>query len=258
MPRFSANLSLLFTEYDFPKRFIHAAAAGFTGIEFLFPYDYEPEQIKHWLDEQQLEQVLFNLPAGNWAAGERGLACLAERKTEFREGVHQAMEYAEILGNTLVHCMAGIRPETVLIGDAIDCYMDNLDYAATVAAQHQRIICIEPINHYDIPNYLLNYSEDAIELIHELGHPNLRLQYDIYHAQRMEGHLCHTIERLLPYIAHIQIANTPGRHEPHLGEINYDFIFQTLDQLDYEGWVGCEYIPATTTAAGLTWLNNYR
>lgn len=258
MPKFSANLSLLFSEYDFPKRFLHAAAAGFKGVEFLFPYDYEAAQLKQWLDDQELQQVLFNMPAGNWAAGERGIACLANRKEEFQEGVHKAMEYAEVLGNELVHCMAGIKPEETSFSEALDCYLENLDYAAKVAAQHNRQICIEPINIYDIPNYFLNYSEHAIEIINELDHANLRLQYDIYHAQRMEGHLSQTIERLLPYIAHIQIANSPGRHEPHLGEINYNFIFHLLGQLQYEGWVGCEYHPATTTVAGLTWLNTHR
>lgn len=258
MPKFAANLSLLFTEYDFPKRFIHAAAAGFTGVEFLFPYDYDPYQIKQWLDDQELEQVLFNLPAGHWGSGERGLACLPSRQDEFREGVHQAMEYAEVLGNHLLHCMAGIKPEGMLFADALDCYIENIEYAANVAAQHNRIICIEPINSYDMPGYLLNYSEDAIEIISELGHPHVRLQYDMYHAQRMEGHLSQSIERLLPYIAHIQIANNPGRHEPHLGELNYGFIFHMLDQLQYDGWIGCEYIPATTTAEGLSWLRAYR
>lgn len=258
MPKFSANLSLLFTEYDFPKRFVHAAAAGFQGVEYLFPYDYETKQLKQWLDDQQLQQILFNLPAGNWGAGERGLACLPDRKNEFREGVHQALEYADALGNELLHCMAGIKPEGLSFNLALDCYMENLDYAAQAAAQQNRIICIEPINTYDMPNYFLNYSEHAIEMISELAQPNLGLLYDIYHAQRMEGHLSQTIERLLPYIAHIQIANTPGRHEPHLGEINYNFIFHLLGQLEYKGWVGCEYHPATTTAAGLTWLHAYR
>lgn len=258
MPKFSAHLSLLFSEYDFPKRFLHAAAAGFKGVEYLSPYEYKPSQLKQWLDDQQLQQVLFNLPVGNWGAGERGLACLPQRKEEFKEGVHQAMEYAETLGNDLVHCMAGIKPAGLPFSKALDCYLENLNYAAKVAKQHNRVICIEPINIYDVPNYFLNYSEQAIEIINELEHPNLRLQYDVYHAQRMEGHLSQTIEHLLPYIAHIQIANSPGRHEPHLGEINYNFIFHLLGQLQYEGWVGCEYHPATTTAAGLTWLNTYR
>lgn len=258
MPKFAANLSLLFTEYEFPKRFVHAAAAGFSGVEYLFPYDYQAQQLKQWLDDQQIQQVLFNLPAGNWGAGERGLACIPERQIEFREGVHQALEYADILGNELLHCMAGIKPDHLLFADVLDCYMDNLDYAAQVAAQYGRTICIEPINVYDMPGYFLNYSEHAIEIISELGHPNLQLQYDIYHAQRMEGGLSQSLERLLPYIAHIQIANTPGRHEPHLGEINYAFIFDYLDQLHYDGWVGCEYIPATTTAAGLSWFNTLR
>lgn len=258
MLKFSANLSLLFTEDDFPKRFLHAAAAGFKGVEYLFPYDYKAEQIKQWLDDQQLEQVLFNMSAGNWGVGERGIACLPSRKTEFQESVHQAMEYAEILGNQLVHCMAGVKPEGMRYADALDCYLENLDFAANIAAQHDRLVCIEPINVYDMPNYFLNYSEQAIEIISELEHPNLRLQYDVYHAQRMEGHLSQTIERLLPYIAHMQIANSPGRHEPHLGEINYNFIFHLLKQLQYEGWVGCEYLPATTTVAGLVWLNTYR
>lgn len=257
MPKFAANISLMFTEYDFPKRFHHAAAAGFKGVEFLFPYDYKAEQLKQWLDEQQLEQALFNLSPGNWDAGERGLACLPDRTQEFKDSVHQALEYSDVLGNTLLHCMAGIKPEALRFEEALDCYMENLDYAANAAAQHNRVICIEPINFYDVPNYFLNYSEHAVEIISELDHANLRLQYDIYHMQLMEGSLSQTLERYLPYIAHIQIANTPGRHEPNLGEINYPFLFQLLDKLEYNGWIGCEYHPATTTIAGLSWLNDY-
>lgn len=257
MPRFAANLSLLFTEHDFKKRFLHASAAGFKGVEYLFPYDYPASELKQLLDENQLQQVLFNLPAGHWAAGERGLACLPDRRQEFQDSVHIALEYAQQLGNSLLHCMAGIKPEGLSNHLALDCYLDNLHYAAQVAANQNCTICIEPINHFDIPNYFLNYSQQATDILLELNLDNLKLQYDLYHAQRMEGHLSYTLERLLPHIAHIQIANTPGRHEPHIGEINYDFIFRLLDHLPYSGWVGCEYIPAQTTRAGLNWLHPY-
>lgn len=258
MPKFTANLSFLFTEYDFSERFAQAATAGFKGVEFLFPYEYPPQQIKQWLDDNQLQQILFNLAAGDWAAGDRGIACLPHRKTEFKESVHQALEYAAILDTSLLHCLAGIKPEALSYTKALDCYLENLDYAANAAAQQNRQICIEPINVYDMPGFFLNFSEQAIEIISQLALPNLRLQYDIYHAQRMEGELSNTIERLLPYIAHIQIANTPGRHEPNQGEINYDYIFQLLDELHYDGWIGCEYSPITTTTAGLSWFNKYK
>lgn len=258
MPKFAANLSMLFTEYEFPKRFVHAAAAGFSGIEYLFPYDYTPAQLKQWLDDQSLPQVLFNLPAGRWDQGERGLACLPDRQTEFQEGVHIAMEYANTLGNELMHCMAGIRPEGLSYTKALDTYLTNLAYATDIAAQHNRAICIEPINPYDMPGYFLQQSEQAVEIINELNRTNLKLQYDIYHAQRVEGHISHTLERFLTYIGHIQIANSPGRHEPHLGEINYDFIFHLVDHLGYAGWIGCEYLPAATTAEGLSWLRRYQ
>lgn len=254
MPKFAANLSMLFTEYDFPKRFIHAAAAGFKGVEFLFPYEFDASTIKQWLDDNQLKQILFNLPAGQWAKGERGLACLPDRKNEFKEGVLQALDYAEVLDNTLLHCMAGIKPETISSTQALDCYLENLAFASETAAKANRIICIEPINSFDIPGYFLNYSQQAIDVITELNQANLKLQYDIYHAQRMEGHLSQSIQKLLPYIAHIQIANTPGRHEPSHGEINYTFIFDWLKKLNYNGWIGCEYNPATTTSEGLGWF----
>ncbi|HJH22980.1 MAG TPA: hydroxypyruvate isomerase family protein [Paenalcaligenes hominis] len=257
MPKFAANLSLLFTEYDFQKRFVHAAAAGFKGVEYLFPYDHTATALRQLLDDNQLEQVLFNLPAGNWGAGERGLACLPDRRQEFQDSVHLALEYACTLGNSLIHCMAGIKPEGLSTTAALTCYLENLHYAAQAAAEHDRIICIEPINHFDMPGYFLNYSQQALDIVHELNHDNIKLQFDIYHAQRMEGHICFSLERLLPYIAHIQIANTPGRHEPHLGELNYDFIFHFLKQLQYSGWIGCEYIPALHTGAGLSWLQPY-
>lgn len=254
MPQFAANLSMLFSEYAFPTRFEHAAAAGFKGVEFLFPYEYSANEIKQWLDDQQLNQILFNLPPGRWQEGERGIACLPNRKSEFQESVHLALEYAQVLGNQLLHCMAGIVPEALSNTKAMDCYKENLLFAANLAANTKHIICIEPINHFDMPGYLLNYSQQAVDIIQELDQKNLCLQYDIYHAQRMEGHLSQRLQQLLPYIAHIQIANTPGRHEPDHGEINYSFIFNWLQEIGYKGWIGCEYNPTSTTIDGLDWF----
>jgi hydroxypyruvate isomerase len=253
MPQFAANLSMLFVDTPFLDRFARAHRAGFEAVEFLFPYAYEPGQIAALLKQFQLKLVLFNLPPGDWDAGERGMACDPQRIDEFRSGVATALAYATALGVTQVHCMAGKLPPGVSAELARATYIDNLRYAAQQLQPHGINLLIEPINHYDMPGYFLNRSSQAIEIIREAACPNLFLQYDIYHMQRMEGELSNTIKANLPLIKHMQVADTPGRHEPGTGEINYRHLFAFIDQLGYDGWLGCEYVPAAGTEAGLGW-----
>ncbi|GJI98463.1 hydroxypyruvate isomerase [Duganella caerulea] len=253
MPKFAANLSMLFTEAPFLERFALAREAGFDGVEFLFPYAYDAHQLAERLSRHQLTLALFNLPAGDWNAGDRGMACDPRRQDEFRAGVHSALEYATELGATQLHCMAGKTPPGLAPERAHATYVDSLRWAAAELAPHGINLLIEPINHYDMPGYFLNRSRQALDIIAETGSPNLFLQYDIYHMQRMEGELSNTIRANLPMIKHMQIADTPGRHEPGTGEINYRHLFRLIDELGYEGWLGCEYLPAGDTIAGLDW-----
>ncbi len=258
MPKFAANLSMLFTEVEFLDRFEAAAKAGFKGVEYLFPYDYPAEELKRRLDANGLTQVLFNLPAGDWAAGERGIACHPDRVEEFREGAERAIAYARVLGNTQVNCLAGIQPEGVSDDQARATLVENLRFAAGKLAAAGILLVAEPINTRDIPGFFLNRTEQALALFDEVGSDNLKLQYDIYHMQIMEGDLAPTMERHLARIAHVQIADTPGRHEPGSGEIHYPFLFAHLDRLGYEGWVSAEYKPAGRTEEGLGWLDAVR
>ncbi len=258
MPKFAANLSMLFNEVEFLDRFAAAARAGFRGVEYLFPYDYPAEELKRRLDDNGLTQVLFNLPAGDWAAGERGIACHPDRVEEFREGVERAIAYARVLGNTQVNCLAGIKPEGVSDDQARATLVDNLRYAADKLAAAGILLIAEPINTRDIPGFFLNRTEQALALFDEVDSDNLKLQYDIYHMQIMEGDLAPTIETHLARIAHVQIADNPGRHEPGSGEIHYPFLFAHLDRLGYEGWVSAEYKPAGRTEEGLGWLDAAR
>lgn len=253
MPRFAANLSMLFTEVDFLDRFAAAAEAGFTGVEYLFPYDFPAEEIKARLDANKLEQVLFNLPAGDWAKGERGIACHPDRVEEFRAGVDKAIAYAKVLGNKQVNCLAGIRPQGPDCATVEKTFVDNLKYAAdTLEAAGLRLV-MEMINTRDIPGFYLNTTKQALAIREKVGSANLFLQYDIYHMQIMEGDLARTVEGNLAVINHVQLADNPGRNEPGTGEINYRFLFQHLERIGYQGWVGAEYRPATTTEAGLGW-----
>ncbi|RTR07030.1 hydroxypyruvate isomerase [Halomonas nitroreducens] len=255
MAKFAANLSMLFTEVDFLDRFQAAAAAGFKGVEYLFPYDFEAAEIKQRLDDNGLTQVLFNLPAGDWGAGERGIACHPDRVEEFRAGVDRAIEYAKVLGNTQVNCLAGIKPEGVSDDEARQTLVDNLRFAADKLKAAGILLIAEPINTRDIPGFFLNRTAQALALFDEVGSDNLKLQYDIYHMQIMEGDLAPTIEKHIDRIAHVQLADNPGRHEPGTGEINYPFLFAHLDRLGYQGWIGCEYKPAGSTQEGLGWLD---
>ncbi|WP_288131065.1 hydroxypyruvate isomerase [Microbulbifer sp.] len=255
MPKFTANLSMLFTEVDFLDRFQAAAEAGFKGVEYLFPYDYSIEEIKQRLDDNGLTQVLHNLPAGDWGAGERGIACHPDRVEEFRAGVDKAIEYATALGCNQVNCLAGIVPDGVSQQQARATFVENLRFAAGRLKAAGILLIAEPINTRDIPGFFLNRTEQALEIFDEVGSSNLKLQYDIYHMQIMEGDLAPTMEKHLERIAHIQLADNPGRHEPGTGEINYPFLFQHLDKLGYQGWIGCEYKPKATTSEGLGWLD---
>jgi len=254
MPRFAANLTMLFNEQPFLDRFEQAAKAGFEAVEFLFPYAFETTEVRARLQGNGLRLVLHNLPAGDWDAGERGIACLPDRVDEFRTGVARAIEVAVALGAPQLNCLAGKAPPGA--GDATlrRTFVDNLRHAAGETKRAGIKLLIEPINTYDIPGFYLNRTAQAIGILDEVASDNLYLQYDIYHAQRMEGELAATIARHLAHIAHVQLADNPGRNEPGTGEINYGFLFAHLDRIGYEGWVGCEYKPATTTEAGLGWL----
>ena len=257
MPRFNANLSMMFHEHDFIDRFGAAANAGFQGVEFLFPYAYSIADLKEALEANQLTQVLFNLPPGDWEKGERGMCCHPNRQNEFRESVELALEYAKGLGCKQIHAMAGIKPEGVPEEALLETYAENLKYASQLCAQQNVRLLIEAINSRDMPGYFLNHSAQAISVIDKVASSNLWFQYDIYHMQIMEGDLSPTITELLPRIAHFQIADTPGRHEPGTGEINYPFLFSKLDELGYEGWVGCEYRPLSGTLTGLSWASSW-
>ncbi|MDQ7729570.1 hydroxypyruvate isomerase [Halomonas sp. SpR8] len=258
MPKFAANLSMMFTEVDFLDRFQAAAGAGFEGVEYLFPYDYTAAEIKERLVANGLTQVLHNLPAGDWAAGERGIACHPDRVEEFRVGVDRAIEYATALGCKQVNCLAGIQPQGVSDDEARSTLIENLRYAAEKLKSAGILLLAEPINTRDIPGFFLNRTEQALALFDEVGSGNLKLQYDIYHMQIMEGDLAPTIEKHLGCIAHVQLADNPGRHEPGTGEINYSFLFAHLERLGYDGWIGCEYKPKTSTSEGLVWLEAVR
>ena len=259
MPRFAANLSMLFTEVPFLERFAKAREAGFTGVEYLFPYDWPAEQLAEQLRANGLTQVLFNLPPGDWAGGERGIACLPGREAEFRAGVEQAIDYARALGCRQLNCLAGLQPEGVDGLIARETLVANVRYAAGRLAEEGIMLCLEAINsRVDMPGFLLDTSEKVIAVIEAVGADNVRLQYYLYHMQIMEGDLLRTAERLLPWIGHIQFADNPGRHQPGTGEINFSRVFAELDRLGYHGWMSAEYRPSTITEGSLGWFEAAR
>ena len=258
MPKFAANLSMLFTEHDFLDRFDAAAAAGFKGVEYLGPYDHPAEAVAARLKKNGLTQVLFNLPSGNWAGGERGIAVLPDRVEEFREGVDRAVAYAKALECGQVNCLAGIAPAGADRAELEETFVRNLEFAADRLGRAGIRLLVEMINDkVDIPGFFLTGTQQALGLLERVGSTNLYLQYDIYHMQVMEGDLARTIEANLGRIAHIQLADNPGRHEPGTGEINYPFLHQFLDRIGYDGWVGAEYKPAGGTEAGLGWFREF-
>ncbi|MDO9600654.1 MAG: hydroxypyruvate isomerase [Azoarcus sp.] len=254
MPKFAANLTMLFNELDFLDRFQAAADAGFAGVEYLFPYAWPAAQLAEKLDQAGLVQVLHNLPAGDWAGGERGIACHPDRIGEFQDGVGRAIDYARTLGCKQLNCLAGIAPAGVPTATAHETFVANLRFAAAKLKDAGIRLLVEPINTFDIPGFYLNRTAQAVALLDEVGADNLFVQYDIYHAQRMEGELGNTIARYLPRIAHIQLADNPGRNEPGTGEINFAWLFRHIDRLGYQGWIGCEYKPAAGTREGLGWI----
>jgi hydroxypyruvate isomerase len=254
MPQFAANLTMLFNEVPFLERFEKANKAGFKAVEFLFPYPFAATEIKQKLDQYQLKLVLHNLPAGDWDAGERGIACLPDRQAEFREGVSKAIAYAKALGVDQVNCLAGKAPAGADLKILHSTFVENLRYATQELKKANIRLLIEPINTFDIPGFFLNTTKQATNILEEVASDNLFVQYDIYHAQRMEGELANTIEKNLAKIGHIQLADNPGRNEPGTGEINYAYLFKFLDRIGYQGWIGCEYKPSTTTEAGLGWI----
>lgn len=249
---------MLFTEQDFPARFAAAAAAGFKGVECLFPYDYPAKLLAERLEAAGLEQVLFNLPPGDWAAGDRGLACLAERVGEFRDGVALALDYARVLGCPRLHVLAGIPAAETPRERAFETYVENLQFAADAAAELGITLLVEPINSRDMPGYLIARIADAMAAIEAACRPNIALQFDFYHVQIMEGDLSRQFEAAFGRIGHVQIAGVPERHEPDSGEVCYPHLFTLMDRLGYRGWVGCEYRPRAGTEAGLGWLREAR
>jgi len=255
MPKFAANLTMLFNEVPFMDRFGAAAKAGFKAVEFLFPYAFDIDRIADQLKTNDLQLVLHNLPAGNWDSGDRGIACHPDRVGEFQDGVGKAIDAAKKLGVKQLNCMAGKTPEGVSADRLRSTLVSNLQFAAGKLKAAGIRLVTEPINTCDIPGFYLNRTQQAIDIIKDTGSANLFLQYDIYHMQRMEGELANTIKANLPMIKHMQLADNPGRFEPGTGEINYTFLFQFIDELGYDGWIGLEYKPKTTTLEGLSWIN---
>jgi hydroxypyruvate isomerase len=258
MIRFSANISMLFQEVGFLDRFEKASAAGFDGVEFLFPYEYEKARLAEAIGKSKLPVVLHNLPAGDWEKGERGIACLPDREEEFRDGVDRAISYAKALHCPRLNCLVGKFPEGESPGRVRQTLVRNLRHAATALDTEGIRLLIEPLNHIDVPGFYLVRTRDALSLMDEVNHPNLQLQYDVYHMQIMEGNLIRTISDQISRIGHIQIADNPGRHEPGTGEINYGNVFKFLSKSKYNGFIGCEYKPTGTTEEGLGWIAAYK
>jgi hydroxypyruvate isomerase len=257
VPRLAANLSMMFTEVPFLDRFALARAHGFEAVEFLFPYEHTPADIKARLTAHGLTQALFNLPPGDWAAGERGLATLPGRQAEFRDSVARALDYAAALDCRLLHCMAGIPPADLPRATAAALYAANLAHAAEQAGAAGVRLTLEPINARDMPGYFLSSQAEGAAIAAAFGADRVGLQFDLYHCQISEGDITTRMARYLDVIAHMQIADVPGRHEPGTGEIGWDYVFGRIDALGYTGWVGCEYRPAGATAEGLGWRTRY-
>ena len=269
MPRFAANLSMLYNEHEFLDRFAAAAQDGFQAVEYLFPYAFEAQELKQRLHNNGLQQVLFNAPPGDWEAGERGLACLPGREREFQEGFHKALAYAEALDCPRIHVMAGLKPTGIDMATLEKTYIQNIAWAASQAQKSGRDVLIEPINTRDMPGFFLNYQEQAHHIVQHIGASNVKVQMDLYHCQIMEGDLAAKIRHYLPTgrVGHFQIAGVPMRHEPDLGELNHPYLFGVIDEVSaacgWDGWIGCEYRPArgavpNGTHDGLTWLPTHR
>jgi len=258
MPKFSANLTMMFNEVEFLGRFERAAKAGFKAVEYMFPYEWPKEQLAGELESHDLEQVLFNLPAGDWAAGERGIACIPGREGEFKDGVESALDYADALGCPTLNCLVGLTPEGPEQDRVRQTLVNNLQFAAAALEKKGVRFVIEMLNYNAVPGFHLVTTQEALRLIEAVNHPNLTMQYDVYHMQIMEGNLIDTMSANMSRIGHIQIADNPGRHEPGTGEVNFPNVFAAIDAAGYEGWIGCEYVPAGTTEEGLSWLDAYK
>ncbi|MBG1245718.1 2-oxo-tetronate isomerase [Burkholderia pseudomallei] len=257
MPRFAANLTMMYNEHAFLERFAAAARDGFKAVEYLFPYEFPAAELKARLDAHGLVQALFNAPPGDWAAGERGIASLPGREDEFRRAIDTALDYARVIGNDTLHVMAGLIAPTQDRARHRDVYLRNLAHAAEAARAQNVTIVIEPINPRDMPGFFLNRQDDAQAICREVGAPNLLVQFDCYHCQIVEGDLAMKLKRDIAGIGHIQIAGAPQRHEPDVGEIHYPYLFELIDALGYDGWIGCEYRPKAGTSEGLGWLAPY-
>ena len=257
MPRFCANISLLFTDVELPERFAAAAHAGFKAVEIQFPYDFEAAMLAERAQSAGVEVVLFNLPGGDIAKGDRGIGCQPSRMSEFRDGVGRALRYARALGCRKLNCLAGIAPPRSMDASLRETLISNLIYAGGELEREGMELLVEPANTRTFPGFFLRHTGQAIAIMDEARAPNLRLQYDVFHMQIMEGDLAKTIESNLARIGHIQIADVPERHEPGTGEVNFEFLFDWLDRLGYTGWIGAEYIPAAGTEAGLGWARRY-
>ncbi|MER8161103.1 2-oxo-tetronate isomerase [Streptomyces sp. NPDC094472] len=260
MPRFAANLSMMYAEHDFLDRFAAASADGFEAVEYLFPYAYDATELRRRLDDHGLRQVLFNAPPGAWESGERGLAALPGREAEVRSGIDRALEYAAELGCPRVHMMAGLVGPAQDPAKHRDTYLANLAWAAERAAAAGVDVLIEPINGRDMPGYFLSRQTEAHTVVREVGAPNLKVQLDLYHCQIVEGDITTTLRRDLPTgrVGHLQIAGVPDRHEPDRGELDIRHLFGVIDDLGFDGWIGCEYIPRAGTSEGLGWRDDYR
>ncbi len=257
MPRFAANLSFMFGEESFLERFAAASEAGFSAVEYMFPYEEEADAIRSRLDDAGLEQVLFNLPAGDWDSGDRGTASDPDRVDEFRAGVESALEYARVLDVERINCLPGLRLDEQSEEAQWQTLVENVGHAAEALAEDGRTLLVEPLNTYDVEGCFLSTTDQAVRLMDEVDAPNLRLQYDFYHVQKMQGNLCDRFDELLERIAHVQVADNPGRHEPGTGEIDYAFVFEHIDGSGYDGWVGLEYAPAEDTSSSLEWVERY-
>lgn len=254
MPRFAANVSMLFSEVPFLERFALARAAGFEAVEFLFPYEHESTDVSTALRDSGLKLALFNFPAGDFGAGDRGLASDPLRVDLFRESANLAMQYAQVLRPEKMNCLAGKIIPGVSREDQLDTLVSNLRHAADLTAAHNVRLVMEPLNPFDAPGYLIATPDEGFDVIERANHPNLKVQYDIYHAQRTQGNMAGTLPVRMPLIGHIQIADSPDRHEPGTGEINYPFVFKAIDDAGYDGWVSLEYKPNTDTEHSLEWL----
>ena len=257
MPRFCANISMLFKELEFPERFEAAAHAGFKAVEIQFPYGWSKSQLGEIARHAGVEVVLINIPAGDSEKGDRGLGCLPGRVAEFREGVAKAIEYSRALGCKQMNCLAGVTPPDVQVAKLHETYVWNLRYAAVELARHGMTLLVEPINTQTVPGFYLNNSAQALALMDEVGAANLKLQYDLFHMRMMGDDLAKTLEANLARIGHMQFADVPGRHEPGTGEIDFPRLFDLVDRLGYQGWIGAEYVPAGKTEDGLAWVKKY-